>query len=250
MMTSGGGAMTGMPANTQANAAISTTTVPGCGWFGKIASLGDFSARRLPQEFVARCDDWLSRGVQTSRQQLGEQWLGTYLTAPVWRFAWSPGIAGPCWWMGVLMPSVDNVGRYFPLIVAQPTLHAPDSGQEHTALQRWMEHVAQAAMTTLQPGVTVDAFEAQLMTAPHWSANPPNGYPTLRRLVGRDRYQGPAHPSLSHWIEGVAGQSLHNVAQGQSLWWLPDSGHGGGSLSMGPGLPGADQFIELLQGSW
>jgi type VI secretion system protein ImpM len=188
--------------------------------------------------------------VQTSRQQLGEQWLNTYLTAPVWRFAWSPGIAGPHWWMGVLMPSVDNVGRYFPLVVAQASPHAPDSGQDHTALQRWMDHVAQAAMSTLQPGVNVETFETRLMGAPAWAANPPPAAPTLRRLVGRDRYQGAAHPSLSHWLEGVADQSLHTQVQGQSLWWLPDSGHGGGSLSMGPGLPGADHFIDLLQGNW
>ena len=221
-----------------------------CGWFGKIASLGDFSARRLPQAFVQRCDDWLSRGVQTSRQQLGEHWLNTYLSAPIWRFAWSPGIAGPTWWMGVLMPSVDSVGRYFPLIVAQASTLAPDSGQDQTALQRWMDHVAHAAMSTLQPGFNIDAFEAQLMSAPAWQACPPLGGPSLHRLVGRDRYVGPPQSPLSHWLEGVAAQSLHQQTQGQSLWWLPDSGHGSGSLSMGPGLPGADHFIELLQGSW
>jgi type VI secretion system protein ImpM len=221
-----------------------------CGWFGKIASLGDFSARRLPPEFVQRCDEWLSRGLQASHAQLGEHWQGTYLTAPIWRFAWSPGIAGPQWWMGVLMPSVDNVGRYFPLIVAQPSAHAPDSGQDQMALQRWMDHVARAAVTTLQAGATVDVFEAQLLDAPDWQAAPPEGAPELLRLVGRDRFQSAPHMPLSHWLECVAGQSLHHQARGQSLWWLPDSGHGSGSLSMGPGLPGADHFIELLQGSW
>lgn len=221
-----------------------------CGWFGKIASLGDFSARRLPPEFVSRCDDWLSRGVQTSRQQLGEAWLNTYLTAPVWRFAWAPGIAGPQWWMGVLMPSVDSVGRYFPLIVAQSSPLAPDSGQDQIALQRWMDHVAQAAMSTLSPGSSVDAFEAQLQAAPTWQAAPPTQAPTLQRLIGRDRFQGPPQTMLSDWLEGVANQSLHTLTQGQSLWWLPDSGHGGGSLSIGPSLPGPDQFVELLRGSW
>jgi type VI secretion system protein ImpM len=221
-----------------------------CGWFGKIAPLGDFSTRRLPPEFVTRCDDWLSRGVQTSRAQLGEHWQNTYLTAPIWRFAWSPGIAGPQWWMGVMMPSVDSVGRYFPLIVAQASQHAPDSGQDQLALERWMSYVARAAVTTLQPGASVEVFEAQLMEAPDWQATPPTGGPTYQRLVGRDHYQGGPHMPLSHWLETVAGQSLHEQVRGQSLWWLPDSGHGNGSLSLGPGLPGADHFIDLLHGSW
>jgi type VI secretion system protein ImpM len=222
----------------------------GCGWFGKMAALGDFSSRRLPPEFVQRCDDWLSRGVQASRQQLGERWLQTYLRAPLWRFAWSPGIAGPQWWMGVMMPSVDSVGRYFPLIVAQPCATAPDSGTDHTALQRWMDHVAQAAMHTLQPGTSVERFEAHLAQAPAWQATPPQGLPQVQRLVGRDRFSGGAHPSLSLWLEGVASAHLHTQVQGQSLWWLPDGGQGGGSLSMGPGLPAPDHFIDLLQGQW
>jgi type VI secretion system protein ImpM len=225
-------------------------TVQAAGWFGKMAALGDFSARRLPPEFVSRCDNWLSRCVQTSQQQLGERWLSTYLTAPIWRFAWSPGIAGAQWWMGVLMPSVDNVGRYFPLVIAQSCPYAPDSGQDQTALQRWMDHVTQAAIATLQPGLGVDAFEAQLASAPIWQAAPPNNGARMQRLVGRDRFDGVAHPSLSHWLECVADESLHNQVQGQSIWWLPDNGHGGGNLSIGPGLPAPDHFIELLQGSW
>ena len=224
---------------------------PVCGWFGKMPALGDFSARRLPPEFVQRCDEWLSRGLQTSRHQLGERWLDTYLRAPVWRFAWSPGIVGPQWWMGVMMPSVDNVGRYFPLIVAQPSACPPDAGSDQAALQRWLDHVAHAAMATLQPGGSVDAFEASLAQAPAWQAQPPQGLPTLQRLVGRDRYHAGAHPSLAHWLETVANAALHQQVQGQSLWWLPErSASGGGSLSLGPGLPGADHFIDLLQGSW
>jgi type VI secretion system protein ImpM len=231
-------------------APMAALEAPACGWFGKLAALGDFSARRLPPEFVQRCDDWLSHGVQASRQQLGERWQATYLTAPIWRFAWSPGIAGPHWWMGVMMPSVDSVGRYFPLIVAQASAHAPDSGQDQQALQRWMAHVAQAAVATLHSGASVDSFEAHLHAAPPWQAAPPVSGPTAQRLVGRERFQDTAQLPLSHWIEGVAGRSLHQQVQGQSLWWLPDSGHGSGSLSIGPGLPGADHFIDLLQGSW
>ncbi len=227
-----------------------TASGAGCGWFGKMAALGDFSARRLPPEFVQRCDDWLSRGVQASRQQLGERWLQTYLHAPLWRFAWSPGIAGPDWWMGVMMPSVDNVGRYFPLVIAQPSPCAPDSGADQTALQRWMDHLAQTAMATLQPGTSVERFEAQLAQAPAWQASPPVGLPTVQRLIGRDRFTSSPQSSLSHWLESVANAHLHHQAVGQSLWWLPDSGRGNGSLSMGPGLPGPDHFIDLLQGNW
>lgn len=220
------------------------------GWFGKIASLGDFSSRRLPQDFVTRCDDWLSRGISVSRSQLGEHWLNTYLTAPIWRFAWSPGLAGPTWWVGVMMPSVDNVGRYFPLVIAQPFSHPPVHDPAHAAMQHWLDHVAHAAMSTLQAGVNVDTFESQLMAAPVWDPGLPDSGPALRRLVGRDRYESHQSTPLSPWLRGVAQQSLQHSLHGQSLWWLAQNAHGGSSLSVATGLPSAEQFIELLQGSW
>lgn len=43
--------------------------------------------------------------------------MNHYLTSPVWRFAIAPGVLGPEGLGGVMMPSVDRVGRYFPLII-------------------------------------------------------------------------------------------------------------------------------------
>src|SRR3954470_21220148 len=88
---------------------------PVAGWYGKLAGLGDFAQRRLPPEWVGACDHWLSGAMRGAREQLGVRWLDIYLTAPVLRFAWAPGVVDPQWWFGVLMPSCDSVGRYFPL---------------------------------------------------------------------------------------------------------------------------------------
>jgi type VI secretion system protein ImpM len=89
------------------------------GWFGKLAVLGDFASRRLAPDWVNACDEWLSACIEASRRDLGERWTEIYLAAPVWRFAWGPGIVDERWWFGVLMPSCDSVGRYFPLVVTQ-----------------------------------------------------------------------------------------------------------------------------------
>ena len=93
------------------------------GWFGKLSMLGDFASRRLDPAWIESCDRWLSASMQASQQQLGHDWLQTYLSAPVWRFAWAPGVVDQQWWFGVLMPSCDNVGRYFPLLIAQAREH-------------------------------------------------------------------------------------------------------------------------------
>jgi diacylglycerol kinase family enzyme len=49
---------------------------------------------------------------------IGDAWLDAYLTMPIWRFVLLPGLVGQSGWAGVLMPSVDRVGRHFPLALA------------------------------------------------------------------------------------------------------------------------------------
>ena len=51
---------------------------------------------------------------------MGEEWLPIYLTSPIWRFVLSAGLCGGEVVAGVLMPSVDRVGRYFPFTLAVP----------------------------------------------------------------------------------------------------------------------------------
>jgi type VI secretion system protein ImpM len=97
---------------------LKPATVPG--WFGKIPNLGDFASRRLPEGFIRRWDRWLQGGLAQSRGELGEAWIDTYLVAPILRFWVAPGTLGPNAWTGLLMPSVDRVGRHFPLTLAQP----------------------------------------------------------------------------------------------------------------------------------
>ncbi len=48
-------------------------------------------------------------------------WLDLYLTSPAWRFVCAGGACGPRPAIGLMVPSVDRVGRYFPLtLVAHP----------------------------------------------------------------------------------------------------------------------------------
>jgi type VI secretion system protein ImpM len=88
------------------------------GFHGKIPARGDFVQSGLPRDFTEPWDGWLQQMVAASRSALGEAWLPVWLEAPVWRFALSPGICGNGAVIGLWMPSVDSVGRYFPLTVA------------------------------------------------------------------------------------------------------------------------------------
>lgn len=93
---------------------------PGFGAFGKIPALGDFLRVNLPAGFVQRWDSWLQSALVAARQALGPRWEACYMSAPIWRFSLPAGQAGDQGFSGILMPSVDRVGRQYPLTLAAP----------------------------------------------------------------------------------------------------------------------------------
>lgn len=88
------------------------------GLFGKLPARGDFVRVGLPRSFTDPWDEWLKQGIAASRQVLGEEWMAAWMEAPVWRFALAPGLCGPDAVSGLWLPSVDRVGRCFPLTLA------------------------------------------------------------------------------------------------------------------------------------
>jgi type VI secretion system protein ImpM len=92
------------------------------GWYGKLPALGDFLCHELPESFVGGWDAWLREGMALAAGIHGEDWQDNFLRFPVWRFLRRPPGNEEHVWAGLLVPSVDRVGRLFPLTVAFATL--------------------------------------------------------------------------------------------------------------------------------
>lgn len=222
-------------------------------WYGKLACLGDFAGRRLPQAAIGAIDAWLAQGIAASRQQLGEPWLSVYLTSPLWRFAWAPGVLDASWWFGLMMPSVDNVGRYFPLVVLHSCREPPCDAERLTRLEQWYERIEQAVLRTLQAS-TLDAFEAELAQAGPPAA-PCSAIEAAPSLAGswsdRTRYEIPAQSTLAQGLRQLATADALRRLQGCTLWWARRADdEKATSLSFAMGLPPAGSFAALLQGTW
>jgi type VI secretion system protein ImpM len=172
-------------------------TVPAQGldvpaWFGKLPGTGDFAQRRLSPEFVEVWDNWLQTGLQHLRAER-DDWLAYYLEAPLWFFALGPQVIGANPWAGLLMPSVDSVGRYFPLTLAIEL--APDEGvSPEQALARvhlWWERSAQAALTALDTNLDATRFDTSLFAM--------FGQPSEQELAAPSMPELPA-PGMSSWL--------------------------------------------------
>lgn len=219
------------------------------GWYGKLASLGDFASRRLPETMVQQLDTWLATAVAGSRQQLGTAWLDAYLATPVQRFVLGPGVLDASWWFGVLMPSCDNVGRYFPLVVVHSRAAPPTErfGLDH--LDLWWQRAAEATLATLADGADVQRFERALEDLPPWPAArelpawwPPAAAVPAAMVV-------PSGTTASEFAHSLAAAEGAARLHGKSLWWPWQPQGPAGSVRVADGLPTAAEFAAMLGGS-
>lgn len=128
------------------------------GWYGKLPSLGDFASRRLPPLFVEPWDHWLAGNLAYWRAH-DAAWLDAYLIAPPLRFALGAGVPfeqSPGY-AGVLMPSVDRVGRYFPLTVVRPRAR-----HQAEAPAVWLEALESLAVAALNEDWIAERFDTGL----------------------------------------------------------------------------------------
>lgn len=101
------------------------------GAFGKLPSMGDFLRANTPAGFVEPWDIWLQRAMVSARNSLGGRWQECYFSAPIWRFTLPHGLAGRLPAIGILMASVDRVGRHFPLTLMAPLPQGTSPVQAH-----------------------------------------------------------------------------------------------------------------------
>lgn len=221
------------------------------GWWGKVAMLGDFASRRLPPEWVARADAWISAGIAASRADLGDAWVASYLRAPTWRFALPAGLIDGQWWFGLLMPSCDNAGRYFPLLLAQPRAQPPQGAVALAGLDAWWGAAATVMWDTLADGASLDAFEHAVAALPRWDDIAPPAATTLQGAPsGRERHAVRGDASAAEVLAGLAGHAFTQRIQGCSLWWPLDTSGECGTCTLAPGLPEGEDFTLLLTGHW
>ena len=121
------------------------------GAFGKMPALGDFFRIGVAAEIVPPWDAWLQATLVSASQSLGDRFEACYMSAPIWRFALPPGVAGSQGVIGVLMPSVDRVGRRFPL-----TLMAQTGSDEQAPLRNL---IWQAPVLAALEALALDALD-------------------------------------------------------------------------------------------
>jgi type VI secretion system protein ImpM len=135
------------------------------GFYGKLPARGDFVRAALPRDFTERWDGWLAPAIAGSRDAMGEDWLPCFLEAPVWRFALAAGLCGERAVLGLMLPSVDRAGRYFPL-----TFAALFDGAIPADDPTWLDRCEAAGLAALDTDLAPDDVAAMLGPPPDGTA--------------------------------------------------------------------------------
>jgi len=237
------------------------------GLFGKLPARGDFVARGLNRDLIRSLEDWLLPLVQETRDLVGRDWAAIWQQAPAWRFWIGPGVLGGEWQRefrgharsargvitGVMLPSMDRRGRFFPLVLVladsharlmpPPVLFAPD--------RRWYAS-CDRLLYAARDGRDMDGVETDLATVD--APRLPDMASDMEELLLQQSLwaQGAAHDDSGDgdvWAD-IRASDHHLAAVNRSYWWAEAAGD---SAAAGPtsvlslsGLPDAQTFAFML----
>ena len=218
------------------------------GWYGKIPGAGDFVARRVPAAFTEPWDRWLQKAIDASRQRLAARWRDAFLSMPAWRFVLGPGAVNANAWAGLMVPSVDAVGRYFPLTVAcaLPS-ESLDVARTLLGAGRWFEEIESIALAAIGPRADTAAIDAALTQRrfdARWLAPAEEGDATMPARG--------AGPQLLCVDLGAAPDTAPaaGLREPCSAWLSEPSELFGRALLLCEQLPPGEQFCAMMDGCW
>jgi type VI secretion system protein ImpM len=221
-----------------------------CGLYGKLPAKRDFVAIGTTREFLALWEAFMQGGVSASTLSLGSHWRSAFLTAPIWRFWLGAELCGATT-LGAFMPSLDGVGRYFPLTVF---VQAEEGGSiappEFNAQIEFFETAEEFLLATLEEGTTFDATTAALqnLRLPVDRSPPQNSGATFLP-DGSLLLRAAGAPFTD--VFAVARETDHKQAYAASSFWWTSGGEGYPALALAQRrMPDPNIFTGMLTGNF
>jgi type VI secretion system protein ImpM len=219
------------------------------GLFGKLPAKRDFIGMNASRRFLEAWEPWLQAGVAMSKQILGDAWIETYNRAPIWRYWLGADFCGEAM-IGAFMPSVDGVGRSFPLAIFVGEGDASLAPPELEPNDTWFEAAEAVLLDALEPGATLERIAEKVAALPAPALQSPmmkdGGFEELANggVLARDMVE------VSAAFLTARRFGRRRAFASQTFWWTI-GGEGFPSLGLlEVGLPPAIRFADMLTGAF
>jgi type VI secretion system protein ImpM len=217
------------------------------GLFGKLPARRDFIAHSVPRAFLRGWETWLEKGMSESRANLGAKvWEEAFRIAPIWRFWLGAEVCGETI-AGAFMPSMDAVGRYFPLtLIAVPdgdTLNPPDTDPR----DGWFEKIEEILLSALEPERSLEAVLEEIGTLTKADLHATMAQPGVQPKLGPLLNDRPALP-LSE-LFAVCRLAYQDCSLAATTFWWTAGGEAFGPIGlMRKHFPETEVFTAMLTG--
>jgi len=213
-----------------------------CALFGKLPSKRDFVSYNMPRPFLENWENWLQASLAESKLLIGDRWQNLFLTMPIWRFWLGRNLFGQSA-VGAIMPSVDGVGRYFPLCLvafAPETMRLvpPPQGD----LNAWLASGEVLLLNLLNDDASLDA-PTLLRDFPF----PPtvqaalNGRPQSRMVNWTAASQ-----TLQDGFAAIEAQDAARLNDNRGFWWTLGGNAHAERLVTTDGPPGSGFLANMM----
>jgi type VI secretion system protein ImpM len=215
------------------------------GLFGKLPQKRDFVALGIPHAVLHPFETWLQSAVAASRNELGRDWEEHFLVAPIWRFWLGHEIFGQVC-AGGLMPSVDKVGRFFPLTI----MHVSGPGEEGVPplfepSDQWYGEIEARLLSVLGEDAEIEV--ANLTDGFAEPAGRPAPEPPGEAFKGGTTWTGESGSAAAGLLGSVMEADYWRAAAGRSFWWTAGGAGGRPCLHVKAGLPDPYFFTRMIK---
>ena len=215
------------------------------GWFGKLPSVGDFVGRGLPSSLREIIYGWISSGMMALAQSQPENWRDAYLVSFVWHFVIHPNIWDKPALSGCLAPSVDKVGRCFPLLVLR-SFNKCDVGRTLPPASRWLHQINAALRDIIGEHTAVDQVLDVLKRQAPVDAKEKDSMTNILDELG---IVDDASTPLEEWFSWPDLAELFTKRADCSFWWAEPAPNLPPRQIIHHGLPDDELFCLLMGGN-
>ena len=227
-----------------------------CGLFGKLPAKRDFIAVSAPRAFLRLWEPWLEKGLTEARAQIAEaDFAAAYNSAPIWRFWLGPALCGEAF-AGAFMPSVDALGRMFPLTLIGAAADAgalapPDADPR----EQWFAAVEALLLDALDPHASLEELVKRLdglgcdFASAHRSALERLQAKQARPAEGDDLATGAdaaEDSSLGAMFKAMRGEQPGCPPEAATFWWTIGGGECPPLAMMQQSMPAPATFADML----